>query len=53
MMVHQNSNKSEQFVNNIEVLNNLKDTIIYRTDIDGSIIFKINISSLKIDTNIT
>lgn len=38
---------------NDEVLNNLKDTIIYRTDIDGSIIFKINISSLKIDTNIT
>ena len=30
---------------NDEVLNNLKDTIIYRTDIDGSIIFKINISS--------
>ncbi len=38
---------------NDEVLNNLKDTIIYRTDIDGSIIFKINTSSLKIDTNIT
>ena len=38
---------------NDEVLKNLKDTIIYRTDIDGSIIFKINSSSLKIDTNIT
>lgn len=35
---------------NDEVLKKLKDTIIYRTDIDGSIIFKINSSSLKIDT---
>ena len=38
---------------NGEVLNNLKDTIVYRTDEDGSIIFKIKNDSLKIDTNIT
>ncbi len=35
-----------------EVLNNLRDTIIYRTDKDGSIIFKIKNDSLKVDTNI-
>ena len=35
---------------NKEVLDNLKDTKIYRTDIDGSIMFKIKNNKLKIDT---
>ena len=33
-----------------EVLNILKDSIIYRTDLDGSIMFKINKNKLKIET---
>ena len=33
-----------------EVLNNLKDSIIYRTDQDGSIMFKIKNNKLKIKT---
>ena len=35
---------------NKEVLNNLKDSKIYRTDQDGSIMFKINNNKLKIET---
>lgn len=35
---------------NKEVLNNLKDSKIYRTDINGSIMFKIKNSKLKIET---
>ena len=35
---------------NIEVLNNLKDSKIYRTDQDGSIMFKIKNNNLKIET---
>ena len=35
---------------NAEVLNNLDNSIIYRTDIDGSIIFKIKSNNLKIET---
>jgi len=35
---------------NKEVLNNLKDSKIYRTDQDGSIMFKIKINKLKIET---
>ena len=35
---------------NKEVLNNLDDSKIYRTDQDGSIMFKINNNKLKIDT---
>ena len=35
---------------NKEVLNNLKDSKIYRTDLDGSIMFKIKNSRLKIET---
>ena len=35
---------------NKEVLDNLKDSKIYRTDKDGSIIFKIKNSKLKIET---
>ena len=35
---------------NKEVLNNLKDTKIYRTDIDGSIMFKIKNNKLRIET---
>ena len=35
---------------NKEVLNNLKDTKIYRTDQDGSIMFKIKNNKLKIET---
>ena len=35
---------------NKEVLDNLKDTKIYRTDIDGSIMFKIKNNKLKIET---
>ena len=35
---------------NKEVLNNLKDSKIYRTDKDGSIMFKINNNKLKIET---
>ena len=37
---------------NKEVINNLKDTIIYRTDQDGSITFKINNNVLTVETNI-
>ena len=33
-----------------EVLNNLKDSKIYRTDQDGSIMFKIKNNKLKIET---
>lgn len=32
------------------VLDNLKNSTIYRTDIDGSIIFKIKYKKIKIDT---
>ena len=35
---------------NKEVLENLKDSKIYRTDIDGSIMFKIKNNKLKIET---
>ena len=35
---------------NKEVLSNLKDTKIYRTDIDGSIMFKIKNNKLRIET---
>ena len=35
---------------NNEVLNNLSDSKIYRTDIDGSIMFKIKNNKLKIKT---
>jgi len=35
---------------NKEVLDNLKDSKIYRTDIDGSIMFKIKNNKLKIET---
>ena len=35
---------------NKEVINNLEDSKIYRTDIDGSIMFKIKNNKLKIDT---
>ena len=35
---------------NKEVLDNLKDSKIYRTDQDGSIMFKIKNNKLKIDT---
>ena len=35
---------------NKEVLNNLEKTKIYRTDIDGSIMFKIKNNRLKIET---
>jgi len=35
---------------NKEVLNNLNDSKIYRTDIDGSIMFKIKNNKLKIET---
>ena len=35
---------------NIEVLDNLKDSKIYRTDVDGSIMFKIKNNKLKIET---
>lgn len=35
---------------NKEVLNNLKESKIYRTDYDGSIMFKINDKKLKIGT---
>ena len=35
---------------NKEVLNNLKDSKLYRTDIDGSIMFKIKKNKLKIET---
>ena len=35
---------------NKEVLNNLEKTKIYRTDIDGSIMFKIKNNKLKIET---
>ena len=35
---------------NKEVLDNLKDTKIYRTDIDGSILFNIKNNKLKIET---
>ena len=35
---------------NAEVLNNLDNSIIYRTDQDGSIMFKINKEELKIET---
>lgn len=35
---------------NKEVLNNLKESKIYRTDKDGSIMFKINNNKLKIET---
>lgn len=33
---------------NKETLDNLKETIIYRTDINGTITFKINDNKLKI-----
>ncbi len=33
-----------------EVLDNLKNSTIYRTDIDGSIIFKIKYKKIKIHT---
>ena len=35
---------------NKEVLDNLEDSKIYRTDIDGSIMFKIKNNKLKIET---
>ena len=35
---------------NKEALDNLQDSKIYRTDIDGSIIFKIKNKKLKIET---
>ena len=35
---------------NKEVLNSLDDSKIYRTDQDGSIMFKINNNKLKIET---
>ena len=35
---------------NEEVLDNLKDSKIYRTDYDGSIMFKIKNNKLKIET---
>ena len=35
---------------NKEVINNLEDSKIYRTDIDGSIMFKIKNNKLKIET---
>ena len=35
---------------NKEVLNNLKESKIYRTDVDGSIMFKIKNNKLKIET---
>ena len=35
---------------NKEVLDNLKDSKIYRTDQDGSIMFKVKINKLKIET---
>ena len=35
---------------NKEVLNNLEDSKIYRTDEDGSIMFKIKNNKLKIET---
>ena len=35
---------------NKEVLNNLNDSKIYRTDVDGSIMFKIKNNKLKIET---
>ena len=35
---------------NKEVLNNLKDSKIYRTDQDGSIMFKIKNNKLKVET---
>ena len=35
---------------NKEVLENLKDSKLYRTDIDGSIMFKIKNNKLKIKT---
>ena len=35
---------------NKEVLENLKDSKIYRTDIDGSIMFRIKNNRLKIET---
>ena len=34
----------------IDLVNNLKDTKIYRTDQDGSIMFKIKNNKLKIET---
>ena len=35
---------------NKEILDNLKDSTIYRTDIDGTVIFKIKNNSIKIET---
>ena len=35
---------------NKEVINNLKDSKIYRTDEDGSVMFKIKNNKLKIET---
>jgi hypothetical protein len=35
---------------NKEVLDNLKDSNVYRTDIEGSIMFKIKNNKLKIET---
>ena len=35
---------------NKEVLNNLENSIIYRTDEDGSIMFKIENNKLKVET---
>ena len=35
---------------NKEVLNNLKNTKVYRTDFDGSIMFKIKNNKLKVKT---
>ena len=35
---------------NNEVLENLKDSKIYRTDLDGSIMFKINNNKIKVET---
>ena len=35
---------------NREVLDRLKDSIIYRTDNDGSIVFKIKNNDIKIET---
>ena len=35
---------------NKEVLSNLEDSKIYRTDLDGSIMFKIKNNNLKIET---
>ena len=35
---------------NKEVLNNLEESKIYRTDLDGSILFKIKNNKLKVET---